>query len=149
MDAGSDALYQVVRVLFALSLLAFLYLVIRITMRDLQSQGHAYGRPVEPQLRAELVTMEGEAGSTVPEGLVFDIQGVTTLGRAESARVVLDDTSVSAHHAMLRPANGGWAIEDLGSKNGTLVNGRPVTSQVELACGDAIQLGRVRLRLMC
>jgi pSer/pThr/pTyr-binding forkhead associated (FHA) protein len=103
----------------------------------------------QPQPRAELITVAGEEGSTVAEGVVFDIQGVATLGRAESARIVLDDTSVSAHHAMLRPIEGGWAIEDLGSRNGTLVNGRPVTSQLPIACGDAIQLGRVRLRLMC
>ncbi len=149
MEFTSDTLYQVVRILFALSLLGFLYLVIRVTMNELQQPMAIGSRIRQPQPRAELIAIAGEDGSTVAEGLVFDIQGVATLGRAESARVVLDDTSVSAHHAMLRPIDGGWAIEDLGSRNGTMVNGRPVTTQVSLTCGDAIQLGRVRLRLMC
>jgi pSer/pThr/pTyr-binding forkhead associated (FHA) protein len=149
MELSSDTLYQIVRVLFAVSLLGFLFLVIRVTMKELQQPVVGGIRIRQPQQRAELVTVAGEDGSTVAEGLVFDIQGVATLGRAQSARIVLDDTSISAHHAMLRPVEGGWAIEDLGSRNGTLVNGRPVTSQLPIACGDAIQLGRVRLRLMC
>jgi pSer/pThr/pTyr-binding forkhead associated (FHA) protein len=149
MELSNDTLYQIVRILFALSLLTFLFLVIRVTMKELQQPVMSSIRVRQPQPRAELITVAGEEGSTVAEGVVFDIQGVATLGRAESARIVLDDTSVSAHHAMLRPIEGGWAIEDLGSRNGTLVNGRPVTSQLPIACGDAIQLGRVRLRLMC
>lgn len=149
MEISGDTLYQVIRVLFAASLLGFLYLVIRTTMKELHHPLPDAHRVRQPQQRAELVTIAGEEGTAVPEGLVFDVQGVTTLGRAESARIVLDDPSVSAHHAMLRPLEQGWAIEDLGSRNGTLVNGRPVGSQLALGCGDAIQLGRVRLRLMC
>ena len=83
------------------------------------------------------------------EGLAFEIRGVTTIGRAASARILLDDSSVSAHHALLRPVDGAWIIEDLGSRNGTLVNGRTVSGPVNLDCGDSIQVGRVRLRLMC
>ncbi len=149
MDLSSDTLYQVVRILFALSLLTFLYLVIRVTMRELQQPMTSAIRTKEPQQRAELMTVVGEAGCSIPEGLTFDIQGVTTLGRAQNARVTLDDSSVSAQHALLRPIDGAWTIEDLGSRNGTLVNGRPTSAPTELACGDSLQLGRVRLRLMC
>lgn len=149
MELSADTLYQIVRVLFALSLLGFLYLVIRITMKELQQPAFAAVNVRPPQLRAQLITTPSEDDSSVPEGLVFEIQGVATIGRADSARVVLDDSSVSAHHALLRPSDGGWAIEDLGSRNGTMVNGRPIASQAVLECGDSIQLGRVRLRLMC
>lgn len=149
MDVSGDALYQIVRVLFAVSLLGFLFLVIRITMKELQQPQSGIGRTRTPSLRGELITLAGEEGSNVPEGIVFEVQGVTTLGRADSCKILLDDTSVSAHHAMLRTVEDHWAVEDLGSRNGTLVNGRPVTSQTLLSCGDSIQLGRVRLRLMC
>lgn len=149
MELSSDTLYQIVRVLFAISLLGFLYLVIRVTMGELQQPANSALRARGPQLRAELMTTAGEQGSQVPEGMTFEIQGVTTLGRARNARVTLDDTSVSAQHALLRPVDGTWTIEDLGSRNGTLVNGRSLTGSVELSCGDALQLGRVRLRLMC
>lgn len=149
MELTGDSIYQVVRILFAISLLGFLYLVIRVTMSDLQRPMTFGTRVRQPQPRAELVTVAGEEGSTIAEGLIFEIQGVATIGRADSARVVLDDTSVSAQHAIVRAHDGGWVIEDLGSRNGTLVNGRPITSQLTLDCGDSIQLGRVRLRLMC
>jgi pSer/pThr/pTyr-binding forkhead associated (FHA) protein len=149
MEFSGDTLYQIVRILFAISLLGFLFLVIRATMRELQQPAVSVLRQKAPQPRATLVTVPGESGSQIPEGLTFDIQGVSTIGRAQSARVLLDDSSVSAQHALLKPVDGVWAIEDLGSRNGTLVNGRGVTGPVELACGDALQFGRVRLRLMC
>jgi pSer/pThr/pTyr-binding forkhead associated (FHA) protein len=149
MDLSSDTLYQIVRVLFALSLLGFLYLVIRVTMRELQEPSALIPRAKSPQPRAELVTVPGEEGSSVPDGMTFDIQGVTTIGRAQNARVLLDDTSISAQHALLRTVDGVWTIEDLGSRNGTLVNGRLISSAIELNCGDSLQFGRVRLRLMC
>lgn len=149
MEFTSDTLYQIIRVMFALSLLGFLFLVIRVTMSELQQPVSGALRGRTSQRRAELITIEGEEGAGVPVGTVYDIQGVATLGRAESARVVLDDTSVSAHHALLRPDGESWTIEDLGSRNGTLVNGRPVNEPTPLDCGDSIQLGRVRLRLMC
>lgn len=149
MELTGDTLYQIVRILFAVSLLGFLFLVIRVTMRELQQPMTSVMDRSGPQPRAELLTVDGEQGSTVPDGITFDIQGVTTLGRAQNARVHLDDTSVSAQHALMRPMNGKWTIEDLGSRNGTLVNGRRITAPAEVECGDALQLGRVGLRLMC
>lgn len=149
MDFSSDTLYQIVRILFAASLLGFLFLVIRTTMKELHQplSGSIELRPQQP--RAELITLPCETSSTVADGVVFDIQGVTAIGRAQSARVILDDTSISAQHALLRPIDGNWTIEDLGSRNGTMVNGRLIAGAAQLQCGDSIQLGRVRLRLMC
>jgi pSer/pThr/pTyr-binding forkhead associated (FHA) protein len=149
MEFSGDTLYQFVRALFAISLLGFLFLVIRVTLRELQQPTVTLLRQKVQQPRAELVTVPGEQGSTVLEGMKFDIQGVATLGRAQGSKVLLDDTSISAQHALLRAVDGTWTIEDLGSRNGTLVNGRPISAAVELACGDSLQLGRVRLRLMC
>lgn len=149
MDLSTDTLYQLVRILFALSLLGFLFLVIRVTMRELQQPMVSVVRQRAPQPSAELISVPGEGGSQIPEGLTFDIQGVSTIGRAQTARVVLDDSSVSAQHALIRSVDGTWTIEDLGSRNGTLVNGRTITAPTPLSCGDSIQLGRVRLRLMC
>ncbi|MCA9859814.1 MAG: FHA domain-containing protein [Thermomicrobiales bacterium] len=149
MELTGDTAYQIVRALFAISLVGFLLLVIRITLRELQQPAANSLQTRKNQLRAELVTMPADTGTAVPDGLVFEIQGVTTLGRAESAKVLLEDSSVSAHHALLRPAGDVWTIEDLGSRNGTLVNGRQFAGQHELECGDSIQLGRVQLRLMC
>ncbi|HET9010332.1 MAG TPA: FHA domain-containing protein, partial [Gemmatimonadaceae bacterium] len=52
-----------------------------------------------------------------------------------------DDLDVSARHAELRRADGAWTVHDLGSTNGTLVNGERVTSPRRLAAGDTIAFG--------
>lgn len=149
MDISTETVYQIVRVLFALSLLGFLLFVIRSSMQDLHRPTVTGIRTGSHRQRAELLSIPGEDDSMVPGGLVFEISGATTIGRARNSRIVLDDSSVSAHHALLRPVEGAWIIEDLESRNGTLVNGRRIQEPATLACGDSLQFGRVRLRLMC
>lgn len=66
------------------------------------------------------------------------------LGRSRDCDVVLDDPNVSRHHAELRAQDAAWVIVDLGSTNGIMVNGRPV-SQASLEPGDEIAIGASRL----
>ena len=67
--------------------------------------------------------------------------GVLTIGRSPDAQIVLDDSSVSREHARLEMRSGQGTISDLGSQNGTTVNGRPAEGGVLLAPGDVIELG--------
>jgi pSer/pThr/pTyr-binding forkhead associated (FHA) protein/S1-C subfamily serine protease len=66
------------------------------------------------------------------------------IGR-QDADLVLDDPQVSRHHAVVRPIEGGLEIEDLGSANGTSVNGVAIDGSQRLDDGDVVQVGRVRL----
>jgi hypothetical protein len=66
------------------------------------------------------------------------------LGRALDNDVILDDTSVSRHHARLVPRVGYWLVEDLGSTHGTYVNNRRITS-APLRAGDRLRLGATEL----
>jgi DNA-binding NarL/FixJ family response regulator len=68
-----------------------------------------------------------------------------TVGSAADNGIVVQDVSVSRIHAMLHQLNGQWFIEDCGSRNGTAVNGRPVTSMHPLRSADEVRLGRARL----
>ena len=70
----------------------------------------------------------------------------TVLGRSRACDVVLADDSVSRRHAMLVREGGRVVLTDLGSTNGTLVNGRWVT-QAEVRPGDRVRLGGVDLIL--
>ena len=67
---------------------------------------------------------------------------VVTIGRALDNDLVLEHPSVSRHHAEIRREPGGYALADLGSTNGTTVNGRAVTA-ARLHDGDLVQLGGV------
>ncbi|MFP5318858.1 MAG: FHA domain-containing protein [Acidimicrobiia bacterium] len=69
---------------------------------------------------------------------------VVSLGRHRCATMLLDDVSVSRRHAEIRPRRGGHRIVDLGSLNGTYLNGRRV-EEADLAHGDAIQIGLFKL----
>jgi len=68
------------------------------------------------------------------------------VGRVE-ADVSLDDEEVSRRHALVRPAGEGIEILDLGSRNGTWVNGARISGATPLAQGDTVRLGRTALRV--
>jgi pSer/pThr/pTyr-binding forkhead associated (FHA) protein len=70
-----------------------------------------------------------------------------TVGRAPECELRLDDTYASSQHARIFGKNGSWYVEDLGSTNGTFVNGSQVDGLSPLAFGDEIQVGQVKLRL--
>ena len=67
--------------------------------------------------------------------------GEWVVGRAPDADVVVDDRQVSRKHATLRLASGVLSIEDLGSRNGTLVNGRALMKDTaRIGAGDAVEV---------
>jgi len=68
-----------------------------------------------------------------------------TIGRVESNILVVFDAGVSRQHAVIRQDPLGWRIADLGSRNGTLLNGAPVVEEA-LSDGDLITLGSVSMR---
>ena len=70
-----------------------------------------------------------------------------TIGRAVEAAVVIDDPSISRLHARLTAAAGGVLIEDLGSKNGVFINGRPQSSG-SISPGDCVRFGNVEYALI-
>jgi len=72
--------------------------------------------------------------------------GRIVLGRSSGCHLVLSDDTVSRRHAELRLVEGRWYVRDLGSSNGTWVNGRAVV-EAEVRSGDALQLGGCALRL--
>src|SRR2546428_3679448 len=79
------------------------------------------------------------------DGRSFDVSGELVVGRVE-ADISLDDEEVSRRHALVRRAGGGIEILDLGSRNGTWVNGVRISSATHLAHGDDVRLGQTMLR---
>jgi hypothetical protein len=88
----------------------------------------------------------GPAAATVTVG-DHDVvlQGARmTIGRVRDCDICLADANVSRTHAALVAQDGGWAVEDLDSTNGTFVNGDPVGVRV-LRDGDVLEIGATRL----
>ena len=75
--------------------------------------------------------------------------GVVTLGRARECEIQIIDPSVSRAHARVRVSGTSVTIEDLGSANGTFLNGQRLTPYLPhpLHDNDELQLGRVRIQV--
>lgn len=69
------------------------------------------------------------------------------LGRGATADVIVDDVYTSDEHAEILPDNGSWSVRDLGSTNGTFLNGAKVTRPTPLAAGDQLRLGKTRVEV--
>lgn len=134
----------VLRLALAASLYAFLIGLFVVIWRDLKvaaaesaARGRSYGR---------LVVLSAD-GTGLPAGTAFPLQPVTSLGRAPTNTVALPDGYASGEHALLSLRGNQWWLEDLGSRNGTLLNGVPVTEPVVASAGDVISIGRVQLKV--
>jgi pSer/pThr/pTyr-binding forkhead associated (FHA) protein len=82
-----------------------------------------------------------------PAGLeTFPLEERTTIGKGGECHVVVDsDPTVSRLHASLEPYSGSWCIRDLGSRNGTFVNGDRIWSERVLQERDEIRVGTMRI----
>ena len=127
--------------LFLLGLVVVMWHDWRLVARQVARQ-----REAAAQLLGQLVVVEGgETGLVSGEALPLNI--VTRLGRAPSNTVIIQDSFASAEHALLSHRNGRWWLKDLGSKNGTRLNGERLTAPAIVATGDMLGVGSVRLRI--
>jgi hypothetical protein len=90
---------------------------------------------------AWLVIVEGDG-----RGIKLDIfKDQNIIGRGEECHIRLDDSFVSELHAIVAEKDGVFHIWDLGSKNGTKLNGEPLRGSSELKDGDVIEIGKTKL----
>jgi hypothetical protein len=68
-----------------------------------------------------------------------------TIGRSRDCDIVVDDVGISRRHAEVRPGPDGWTIEDLGSTNGVIINGRNTHGPQPLHSGDRVELGSTEI----
>ncbi|MBV8955033.1 MAG: FHA domain-containing protein [Solirubrobacterales bacterium] len=93
--------------------------------------------PLEERARARqqtaLLLIEGRRMVVGPAGV--------SLGRSRQCDVVIDDPNISRQHAEIRPRGGSWVLTDLGSTNGSSINGRRIDQPEVIKPGDEIELG--------
>lgn len=138
--------------LLRLALIAIIFLFVLVTALTMRAGVQitvAMARPrhgVPGRMGMRLVvTSPGETG-LVP-GSEFAVAGTMTLGRDGDNGIVLGDGSISNRHARLERVRDGWRLVDLGSTNGTFVNGRGVDGGgVVLRGGEQISFGAVTMR---
>ena len=102
--------------------------------RDRRRAGPDLAAGVSPRL--EVVAAMG-----LEPGTEIDLSGGATLGRADSADITVDDAFASSVHARIFPRGDFMFIEDVGSTNGTFLNGRQVRRPEQLKPADTIRIG--------
>ncbi len=134
----------VVRIVLAVLLYGFISGIVYLLWRDLRRA--AVEAKAREGLRGRLVIVV----STLPDTKVgdsFPLLPVTSLGRAPTNTITIADETASLEHALISLRAGKWWLEDLGSRNGTLLNGMLVTSPTVISGGDLIGLGQAQFKL--
>jgi hypothetical protein len=141
---------------FLVLLYLFIWRIVRTASRDLRlpqesfvlgpQEAAAVGLRPEPQLNmGRLVVLKSTAIDENTE-FVLDSAGIS-IGRGGPNEVRLDgDDFASAQHARVEPRRDGVWIEDVGSTNGTFVNGVRLSRARKLAAGDLVRVGETDLR---
>jgi hypothetical protein len=144
---------------FLIVLYLFLFWVVRSTLKDLRREPRARSAPSGP-VASDATAMHSAAEGLGPErleeaeallrvekapglqpGSAFDLVGGALLGRGDAVDIHLEDPFASTNHARISWAGSTVMIEDLGSTNGTYLNGEPLDGPAPLHVGDRIRIG--------
>ena len=153
-----DQALLLLRVGVLVLLYLFVWRIARTAIRDVRgssesmilSPGHGFDpqpapvAPTKPATPGRLVVVEGDI-LPIGAAVVLD-QPEVLLGRDPHAAAVLDgDGFVSGRHAMVRLRGGSPTVTDLGSTNGTYVNGDRIAAETALHEGDELAVGSTRM----
>jgi Protein of unknown function (DUF3662)/FHA domain len=145
----------------------------RLGLGEFGIQTRVVQPPDEPEVEAEPASGPGESGRTMiysnagrlaepleqrarsrTETVLLLVDGRrmvvgpagATIGRSRQCDIVIDDPNVSRQHAEVRPRGGSWVISDLGSTNGSSLNGHQIDGAEVLRPGDQIEIGTSTIR---
>jgi hypothetical protein len=154
-SAQVETTLLVLKLAFLVLLYVFIWRIVRSASRDLrlpqesmilrphQAAGLLH-QPAAPKLGRLVVT----ASPALASGDVFVLESAPiSIGRAANNEIVINaDEYASTRHARVEPRRDGVYVEDVGSTNGTYVNGVRLTREQRLAPGDLIRVGETDLR---
>jgi FHA domain len=140
---------------FLAVLYLFLLWMARSALKDLRRAGVEESAPAYEDatgMHNATAGLIGDGGGGTPKlrvasaaglraGSAYDLSEGALLGRGDQADIRLEDTFASSHHARLVPQGEVMVIEDLGSTNGTYLNGEPLRGPQPLHVGDSIRIG--------
>jgi hypothetical protein len=153
----SDSILTVLKFCLLALLYVFLLRVVLIVARELRGSGSMEAAPVRAPVPAPTLPARGSKRREwrmvvlAPEterGRSYAIDGDATIGRGGGCAVALAfDTFVSQVHARAIDRDGTLWVEDAGSTNGTLVNGKRIAETTKLRKGDRVQVGETVLEV--
>ncbi|MCP5098430.1 MAG: FHA domain-containing protein [Chloroflexi bacterium] len=134
----------ILRVVSAGLLLAFIGGIAWLSYRDMKTMSVAIaGRS---QQYGQLRVIANDAGGPEIDTL-FPMLPVTSIGRATTNSIVLSDTFTSSEHVLIVRRGEQWWLEDLDSRNGTLLNDVLLAETAVITLGDVITIGETQIRV--
>lgn len=151
-----ESVLTILKFCFLALLYLFLFRVVRVVSKELRAPAPVPQQPAAPPAAAPVAASRpakpargrgpGRLRILEPatrEGESYTLTDEITVGRGGGCGIVLaDDSFVSTVHARVFRRDGTVYVEDLGSRNGTLLNGEPVTHAAQLRRGDQVQFGQ-------
>jgi pSer/pThr/pTyr-binding forkhead associated (FHA) protein len=137
----------ILKLLFLLLLYTFIWRIVRTASRDLRLPQESI--VLSPQQAGALGVGQSIATGrlVLPDGVERTLDSrALTIGRGGQNGVALDDDFASARHAKVEPRRDGVWVADIGSTNGTYVNGARIAKPRRLTPGDVIRVGSTDLR---
>ena len=152
---ASDETLLILKGAFLVLLYLFILLIARSATKDLggaPQESIILGAAEAAELRAELPVRPAAfrvlEGPGLRVGSTLTIGSATVVGRDAGSGIRLDgDDFASSRHASIEPGADGVWVEDLGSTNGTFVNGERITARTLVRAGDAVRIGQTELVL--
>jgi len=126
-------------------LLAILAALFYIIWRDHRS--NTSGSVTHRRVYGQITPLEELNGNYVITGSTYPLLRLTSLGRALTNSIVVDDSFASSDHAIVALRNGQWWLEDRHSRNGTTLNEIRINQPTIITDGDIIGIGEKRYRL--
>jgi len=153
MTLASTQLEEVLlalKIAFLVLLYLLIWRIVRTVSRDMRSRPGQESVVIAPAAGAQavggrLVVLES---SVLAEGDAFSVESAPlTVGRSGQNDVAIDgDEFASARHVRFEPRRDGVWVQDLGSTNGTYVNGQRLDGERRLVPGDVVRVGETDLR---
>ncbi len=132
-----DVILLIARLLFVALLYLFLFAIVRT--------GIGLVKGTNKKERSWELTVE--KGPAELEGVNIPVHGAVVVGRAPGADIVIGNGFVSGRHARFQLMGKDLFLEDLGSRNGTAVNGQRIADPVALKNKDIVNIGDVSIRV--
>ena len=152
---ASDETLLILKGAFLVLLYLFILLIARSATKDLggaPQESIILGAAEAAELRAQVPVRPAAfrvlEGPGLRAGSTITVSSATVVGRDAGSGITLDgDDFASSRHASIEPRADGVWVEDLGSTNGTFVNGERITGRTLVRAGDAVRIGQTELRL--
>lgn len=139
-----DKISLVFRIIIIAVIYAIIFYALIIMYKDLKGSGKSYLK----KKKFGLEVIQVGINENLKIGAVFLLGGEFTIGRKDNNALTLSDPYSSGYHARILRKEEDFILEDLGSTNGTFLNGTVVKEREYLTVGDEIKIGELNLKVI-